>query len=185
MLGHRRYRGTILETTRSLLPVAPSLREMEFLNLDGVEVTNMMAGTSAVQFTVDVTPEDAIRCLNNLGSRLPLFLEDYPQDAYWKRYMRESRAGYRADRYGGPLSFDSLRDYCDKLAVHRAVAGGKLVAHEEVPTLDIHQFIKSVWWYFRLKRYGEQLCIEIRPLARRSDSMLDEQLALALDAMAK
>jgi len=183
VLGYPRYGGPILHSADSLLPLEPSPREMEFLALDGHEVTNMMAGTSSVQFTVDVSPEDAVVCLSNLATQLPLFLREYPQDASWKRYVLESKAGYRADRYGGPLVFTSLMDYCKHLAEHKVISGGRLAEEGEVRSVDLHQFIKSVWWYFRLKRYGETLCVEIRPQARGPDDAIPSQLDLALSAM--
>ena len=183
MLGLHPRGQAALETSESLLPSVRSAREEEFFQLDGYEVTNMMANTASVQFTVDVTPENAVHHLNNLGASLPEFLLHYRQDKLWKRYVRESKAGYRPDRYGGPVRFDSLHDYCGQLARHRVISSGRLVAYEEATDFDPHQFIKSIWWYFRLKRYGDQLCIEIRPQERRSDESFGEQLEFALAAM--
>ena len=182
-LGYPRHTDPILRSAVSLLPSEPSDREAEFLRLDGRDVTNMMAGTSSVQFTVDVDPKDAAACLSRLGGELPQFLQDYPQDALWRRYVRESRAGYRADRYGGPLLFGSLEEYCAKMAEHRAISGGRLVEEKAAGEINLHQFIKSIWWYFRLKRYGDALCIEIRPQARRGDEIIQSQLNRALCAM--
>ena len=55
------------------------------------------------------------------------------------------------------------------------VSGNRLVDQEEAGDYDIPLFIRSVWWHFRLKRYGNRLCLEIRPFARRSDEHIREQ----------
>jgi hypothetical protein len=44
-------------------------------------------------------------------------------------------------------------------------------------------FLRSIWWYFRLRRYGPQLCVEVRPLPRLSDHDLQNQLDFVLAIM--
>lgn len=176
------YLAPILPGNEDLLMV-PDERDAVWLELDGREALMPLARTSSVQFTVSVAPNDAIRILNRLGERIGVFLADYPQDAVWKQYIRQSRAGYRSDRYGGPLTFDTLGNYCQSLAGHDVVSGSRLVPFSRIADLDIPLFLRSVWWYFRLKRYGNDLCIEIRPLARRKDGEIERQLERVLNAI--
>lgn len=169
----------VFETNENLL-VIPDERDAIWLKLDGRDALNLLARCSAVQFTIDVAPEKAIQCLNKLGASINRFLHDYPQDLLWRRYIAESKAGYDPLRYGGPLMFRDLKDYCLQLMKQKVVVGPKLAPFNEVQNLDISLFLRSVWWYFRLKRYGIKLCIEVRPLARRNDEALEAQLQLVM-----
>lgn len=177
------YFHPILETDEDLL-VIPDERDAVWLTLDGRPALELLARISAVQFTIAIRPREAIAMLNRLGRQIGSFLKDYPQEELWRRYIKESLAGYHPLRYGGPLFFNDLNDYCAKLAEHDVVAGPQLMPHKEAGEFDISLFLRSIWWYFRLKRYGSALCIEVRPLARRTDRMLSQQLALVMDSLA-
>lgn len=174
--------GPIVKTDENLL-VIPDERDAVWLALDGKDALNLLARCSAVQFTIDISPVEAIGYLNVLGSAIDVFLRDYPQDALWRRYIAESPAGYDPSRYGGPLIFRDFEDYCYQLSKHKVVVGSQLVPFEEVSDLDIPLFLRSVWWYFRLKRYGRQLCIEVRPLARKNDSFIWGQFLRVKDLL--
>ena len=173
------YFKPILDSDEDLL-VIPDERDAIWLELDGKEALMLLARTSSVQFTISVSPEDVIPILNKLGNNLNLFMVDYPQDEFWKKYIKTSPAGYLFDRYGGPLLFKSLNDYCEALAKHDVVQGTNLVEFSQVNNLNIPLFLRSIWWYFRLKRYGNALCIEIRPMPRRSDGIFQQQLDMVL-----
>ncbi|MBI5732783.1 hypothetical protein HY967_02360 [Candidatus Jorgensenbacteria bacterium] len=174
--------GPVLETDENLL-VIPDERDAAWLTLDGKEPLNLLARTSSVQFTVSVKPRQAIDCINKLGESISRFLVDYPQEALWRRYILESKAGYNPLRYGGPMKFDSIEDYCEKLASHDVVQGSRLVPYSEVKDLNIPLFLRSVWWYFRLRRYGSDLCIEVRTLSRKNDELFNKQLQMVLDIL--
>lgn len=178
--GARPWLAPILPGREDLL-VIPDERDAVWLELDGREALAPLARTSSVQFTVSVSPEEAVRVLNALGKNIDAFLDDFPQDAVWKKYIKESRAGYSPSRYGGPLSYSSLDDYCVALSLRSVVQGTTLVTLPDVEDLDIPLFIRSVWWHFRLKRYGNSLCVEVRPMARWSDHRLHSQLRRVLD----
>lgn len=173
----------VLETEEDLL-IIPDERDAVWLELDGRFALELLARCAAVQFTIAVSPREATRCLKRLARSVGLFLEDYPQEIMWKHYIKESKASYDPLRYGGPLFFQDPEDYCRRLTEHRIVVGSRLVPHQECTNLDISLFLRSVWWYFRLKKYGDQLCVEVRPLTRRSDDKLQEQLEMTLDIMA-
>lgn len=178
--GARPYFAPILEGDEDLL-VIPDERDAIWLQLDGRDVLAPLARTSAVQFTFSVAPDDALPILNKFGNRIDSFLVNYPQDAVWKKYVADSSAGYLPNRYGGPLTFESLTDYCQSLARHNVVQGPRLVPLAGINDLDISLFLRSIWWYFRLKRYNNALCIEVRPLPRMADDCIPKQLQAVLD----
>ncbi len=165
----------------------PDERDATWLKLDGEQALSPLACISAVQFTIDLDGESAIQKLNNLDMRSNEFLATYPQDEIWKRYIATSKANYRTDRYGGyGAGVETLYQYCTELSKHDVVCEGKLVPFADA-TLENNEaitlHIRSVWWYFRLRRYGDRLCVEVRPIARRRDEQLQEQLDHVLDVL--
>ena len=158
------------------LLVIPDERDANWLELDGRDALAPLARTSSVQFTISVSPQDAMKILNKFGKEVGSFLADFPQDAVWKRYIVDSSAKYLSNRYGGPLAFESLEDYCQALARHDVVQGTRLVPFQDVSNLEVSLYLRSIWWHFRLKRYGNALCIEVRPMARRADEQFQHQL---------
>ncbi|OGD72567.1 hypothetical protein A3K29_00240 [Candidatus Collierbacteria bacterium RIFOXYB2_FULL_46_14] len=174
------YFGPILKGTEDLL-VIPDERDANWLKLDGREALAPLARTSSVQFTISVSPSDAISILNDLGSNMGKFLPSYPQDQVWKEYVASSKANYRPDRYGGPLIFANLENYCELLSRHDVIQGTTLVPFSKAQNLDIPLYLRSIWWHFRLKRYGNSLCIEVRPLPRLEDSNFNSQFKFVKD----
>lgn len=173
--GAEPYFAPILKGNEDLL-VIPDERDAIWLELDGRDALAPLARTSSVQFTVSVAPQEAVEILNKFGERITQFLADFPQDAVWKKYIMDSSAKYLSDRYGGPLAFGSLAEYCHALAQHDIVRGACLIPYQNVNDLDISLYLRSVWWHFRLKRYGNVLCVEVRPMARRGDDQFNLQL---------
>lgn len=174
------------------LLVLPDRRDEEFAQADGLPALGLLTQCSAVQFTIDVTPDQAVGWLNALGGRIDTFLEEYPQHRLWREYIKRSAIRYEGSRYGGPLCFGSFADYCRQLATYRIIAGGsqpQLVRYDPRAycrpgeELNVARFLRSVWWHFRLRRYGARLCLEIRPLARRSDNDFTWQLEAVLDIL--
>lgn len=170
----------VIETDEDLL-VVPDERDAIWLRLDGRKALNFLARCSAVQFTVEVLSREAMWYLNALGDEIDMFLKSYPQGTLWRRYVTESLADYNPLRYGGPLRFEGIDDYCRQLARHAVVVGPTLVPIEQVRDMDIPLFLRSVWWHFRLKRYGTKLCVEVRPIARGSDDELQVQFDKVMD----
>lgn len=187
--GASPHLAPVLETDEDLLMI-PDERDATWENLDGRPALRTLARTASVQYTFDVLEKRAaIEALNRLGKRVDCFLADYPQDAVWKRYIAESKAHYRADRYGGPLIFLDSEHYCEQLVLHDVVRPpGELVPHAYLEDIDIPTFVRSVWWHFRLRRFKSpyrlthpRLCIEVRPFARRGDDLFESQLKSILD----
>ncbi len=170
----------ILKGAEDLL-ITPVGRDTAWIDLDGRDVLAPLARTSSVHFTISVAAQEAVAILNRFGEHTASFLADYPQDAMWRRYIADSSAKYLPDRYGGPLLFESLNDYCQKIVRHDIVQGIRLVPYAQVDGLDIPSYTRSIWWYFRLRRYENDLCVEIRPVARRSDEQLSSQLERILE----
>ena len=179
-VGAEPYFAPILHGNEDLL-VIPDERDAIWLKLDGRDALAPLGRTSSVQFTISVAPQEAMRILNRFGERINSFLTDFPQDAIWKRYITDSSAGYLFSRYGGPLIFGSLEDYCSALTRHDVVQGIRLVPFLSISNLDVSLYLRSIWWHFRLKRYGNALCIEVRPMARRADKQLQHQLEKVLE----
>lgn len=150
-------------------------RDALWLQLDGRNALEHLCRCSSVQFTVDVNPQDAIRVLNALLGYPPLRAEYDLNELLWRRYMTESKANYLPHRYGGPASFKSIDDYVNKLVEHDVVMHkGKPVRlrPKEVPDLDINLYLRSIWWHYRLRRYGNALCIELRTFPRQNDEII-------------
>src|SRR3989344_5867235 len=114
--------GPVLDTQEDLL-VIPDERDAIWLELDGREALELLAKISAIQFTVSAPLGSAISCLNMLGENIGKFLKYYPQEEYWRRYIKDSKANYHPMRYGGSLFFESIEDYCQKLMKHDVVVG--------------------------------------------------------------
>jgi hypothetical protein len=181
-IGAEPFFAPVMETDEDLL-VVPDERDAVWVELDGREALSPLAKISSVQFTFSVSPEDAVLALNKLARKTSLFLEDFPQEKVWRKYIKESLAGYLPDRYGGPFFFSSVEDYCEALARHNVVSGNHLIPFSESINLDISLYLRSIWWYFRLKRYGDDLCIEVRPFPRREDSSFQGQMKKVLEVV--
>lgn len=147
-------------------------RDEVWVQLDGRSALEQLCRCSSVQFTIDVNPAAATGLINRLW-RQRLHQRDYePNHQRWLAYIESSRAGYTADRYGGPEGFESLGDYCRRLESHPVVMHRGQPCHlqiGQVDDLNRDLFLRSVWWHYRLRRYGQSLALEIRPLARRTD----------------
>lgn len=150
-------------------------RDDLWTQLDGRAALEHLCRCSSVQFTVAVNPAEAIEMINCLW-QAGLHMEDYtPNQRKWEMYILESRAGYRLDRYAGPRGFEDLTEYVHELKKHevRMHQGRPVrIPVSKVCNLDVELFLRSVWWHYRLRRYGETLAIEIRPFARRGDEMI-------------
>jgi hypothetical protein len=172
----------IMQSDEDLL-VIPDERDASWLELDGRAALAPLATTASLQFTIEARdPEHAIEMLNLFAKKRAEMLEQnpYPQETVWKDYIATSNAQYSPNRYGvvQPASID---EYVDLLAQHKVVLNGKLVPFEEADQ-QIDMFLRSVWWNFRLRRYKDRLCVEVRTLARRSDEegVRDLQMIMSL-----
>lgn len=148
-------------------------RDAIWVDLDGRPALEELCRCSSVQFSVSVHPDEAIVVLNRLHAA-QLHDHDYaPNHQRWLNYIAQSAAGYGADRYGGPEHFLNLQDYVAQLVKHEVVMHqGQPIGKPftEVADADIELFLRSIWWHYRLRRYGDALAVEMRPFARRQDA---------------
>jgi len=171
-VGAHPYFGPIIETEENLL-VVPDERDASWLTLDGKDALLPLARTASVQFTIETRgPIHAIELLAALAEKRSSLLRvnPHPQEAFWRNYIATSKAGYRPDRYGIVIP-ESIERYVELLSSHDVAMNGKLTPFAEAEQ-PIDLFLRSVWWIFRLRRYSDRLCIEIRTLARRDDEQI-------------
>lgn len=157
-------------TNHDLLWVAEERDEI-WVQLDGREALEELCRCSSVQFTINVTPSNAISVINKLWENWVHTWDYWQSDEKWRNYIQMSAAGYREDRYGGPRRFKDLADYVNQLKKHRVVMHQDQPCNlpfDEVDSPDIELFLRSIWWHYRLRRYGDQLTVEIRPFRRGS-----------------
>ena len=151
-------------------------RDEVWVELDGRPALEELCRCSSVQFTVDVNPADAIGIINRLWDA-KLNEGDYaPNNQRFTAYIEQSTAAYDSLRYGGPAGFTDMQDYVQQLLRH------DVVMHQGTPCklrpdtvagLDVDLYLRSVWWHYRLRRYGNSLALEMRPFARRADAAID------------
>ena len=162
-------------------------RDEVWVNLDGRRALEELTRCSSVQYTISVSPKEAIVLLNHLQAAKVHEWDYAANHRRWLNYIQLSAAGYPLDRYGGSESFESLAEYCGKLAQYPVVMhqGQPMRQHvDAVVDLNTDLFLRSVWWHYRLRRYDEILALEIRPFARRSDEAIRqtwERLAHVLE----
>lgn len=174
------YFSPDLECSLPLLCVQ-EWRDALWAGLDGLDALEELCRCSAVQFTVDVNPGDATDWINALRTSRFHLCDYATNDKRWSRYIRRSKAGYHMDRYGGPDEFKNLPGYCANLAIYPVVMhGGQITCLpvDEVRNLDVNLFLRSVWWHYRLRRYGDSLALEVRPISRRRDEEIPEKWEL-------
>jgi hypothetical protein len=148
-------------------------RDEIWVEVDGRTALEHLCRCSSVQYTVSINPFDAIQTINKLW-RSQLHILDYASNEWkWQNYIADSKTLYRPDRFGGPYWFDSIHDYANELANHYVVMhqGKPVWAHaKQFSNLNVDLFLRSVWWNYRLRRYGNTLAVEMRPFARREDT---------------
>ncbi len=161
-------------------------RDQIWVDLDGEAALENLCRCSSVQFVIDVNPTDAIGWVNRLWEA-KLHEVDYQiNDLLWKAYIDKSHFGYRRDRYAGPEGFDDLDDYVTRLAEHDIVMHSghpcrKNIAR--VPDLNPDLFLRSIWWHYRLRRYGSAMALEVRPMSRRCDEDIRTKWTLVADIL--
>lgn len=154
-------------------------RDNLWVQLDGREALEQLTCAS-VQFTVDTNPADAVSLINELWVRQVHEQDFADNDRRWRNYIATSRAGYHPQRYGGPPGFATgpgdLAGYVEALCLHDVVMHHGRPSRLDplaVADLDINLFLRSVWWHYRLRRYHNSLCLEIRPFSRRDDTRIE------------
>jgi hypothetical protein len=161
----------------SLLDESTDPRNQVWVQLDGRPALEQLCRCSSVQFTVDVSPGDAITVINALWDARLHELDYEPNHRRWLSYIKNSQARYISSRYAGPHGFDDLADYVAHLVQHQVVMHDgqpTRISADVLPDLDAELFLRSVWWHYRLRRHHDTLAIEVRPFARRDDDCIEQ-----------
>ncbi len=161
-------------------------RDSVWVDLDGKQALEHLCRCSSVQFTIDVNPVDAIELINKLWIANLHELDYAENNRRWKLYIAESLAGYRTNRYAGPQGFVDIEHYTVELAKNNVVMHAGMPCNQPItqvkkPNIDL--FLRSVWWHYRLRRYGNTLTLEIRPFARRNDDDIETKLNRVLEVL--
>jgi len=154
--------------------IMPDKRDEIWLELDGQALYGL-GHIASIHFNIDlVSVEEGMRFISRL---MPLFeKQGWPPQSnsgVWNGYLRESRAKYQEGRYGPPPT--DFCKYCSRLASYAVVMNsinGRLeIAKPRLPFANcsnpnIDMFLRSVWWWMRLRVRGGKLVLEIRDVPR-------------------
>jgi hypothetical protein len=91
----------------------------------------------------------------------------------WQEYIANSTAKYEKSRYAlPPKTFEQyLKQLSELKVVMRQYNGTMQIAADPQPfsassQVNIELFLRSVWWYFRLRVRNRKLVLEIRDIPR-------------------
>ncbi len=162
----------------------PDKRDQIWIELDGQEPLQVLGHIACVHFNIDLTSiEEGMNWINKLNllfyakiitPKNPLV---WQHNQIWWYYIRKSFAKYESERYGYP-PVGSISDYCLILSLLKVVMNKKgnniykcnpPFAFMYTPDPDIDLFLRSVWWYSRLRVRNGKLTIEIRNVPRFQD----------------
>lgn len=152
----------------------PDKRDEIWLDLDGPSLYGL-GHIASIHYSIDlISIEEGmgwIKILNGYFKKTGW----PPKDNFsiWKNYINGSYAKYEKNRYGQPP--DNFEIYCKRLASYKVVmnrSGGALsIANPPLPfsktkDIDIDLFLRSVWWWSRLRVRSGNLALEIRDIPR-------------------
>lgn len=168
--------------------IIPDERDRVWTILDG-EVLCVLGHIASVHINIDACSIDEamawIAKLNALYRRM-----SWPapwQIELWGRYIRESLARYEPGRFGPPP--ETYETYLESLAGHKVVmntADGrpqlveKPLRFSESKEVDTDLFLRSVWWWSRLRVRNGMLVLEVRGIPRADDASLASDVLLVL-----
>jgi hypothetical protein len=158
----------------------PDQRDQIWLKLDG-DVLPVLGHIASVHINIDLCSIaegfEFMRLTNQMYRQM-----DWPPKVVadiWSRYIGESLADYEVGRYGLPPG--NFEDYISRLSGYKVfmnTLGGQLsVLSDPKPfcdtsDVDLDMFLRSVWWWNRLRVRNGQLVLEIRGIPRGSDDQM-------------
>lgn len=175
--------------------IIPDKRDEIWLELDGPALYGV-GHISCIHYNIDLTSiEEGMEWIKKM---MAFYQQDrqvpWPAKAnkhIWEEYISNSFAQYEKDRYGpSPADFES---YCNKLAGYKVVMNkvndnlsiaDPVLSFAKTKEADIDLFLRSVWWWARLRVRGGNLVLEIRDIPRSleaSKSFWIIQSVLSLD----
>jgi len=154
--------------------IIPDKRDEIWLDLDG-NVLFGLGHIACIHFNIDLVSID--EGMDFISRLLPLYCDyAWPAEAnkrIWQNYLRGSKAQYQDGRYGPPPT--SFAEYCNKIASYRIVMNvidGELkiadpqVEFSQCENLNLDMFLRSVWWWMRLRVRNGKLVLELREVSR-------------------
>ncbi len=170
----------------------PDKRDQIWLELDG-EILQSLGHIACVQYTIDVTSIeeafDFVQVLQPLRNA-----NGWPateSEQIWRSYIDKSKAGYETNRYGAtPTCFDKYwrellrkKVFMDRKNSQPARRIPALSVATEPPR-DMDLFLRSVWWWERLRVRDGKLMLEIRDIPRQGDDMIAKNWQLIKNRLA-
>lgn len=159
---------------RSNTLIMPDKRDEIWLELDGPALFSL-GHIAAIHVNIDLcSMAEGESFIKKLLSAFQA--KDWPYHRnrrIWQYYIDNSLADYEADRYGPPPC--NFTKYCEELAAKKVVMnsinGDLRIAKPAspfggCPEVDIDMFLRSVWWWYRLRVRSGRLVLEIRDLPR-------------------
>ncbi|MBD3281375.1 hypothetical protein GF391_01375 [Candidatus Uhrbacteria bacterium] len=109
----------------------------------------------------------------------------------WERYIAKSYAEYEPTRYGPPP--ETRSDYLRQLAGYKVMMNTsrdgelqrmtKAETFYQIPIVDYELFVRSVWWWNRLRVRNNHLVLEARGIPRGNDTHLRRDVADVLSLL--
>jgi len=159
---------------RSNTLMMPDRRDEIWLALDGPALFGL-GHIASIQFNIDLASIDEamdwIKKLTGLYERKNWpFVHNFQ---IWRDYIANSTAKYEKSRYAlPPKTFEQYLKQLSELKVvmHQHNGTMQIAADPQPfsasPQVNIELFLRSVWWYFRLRVRNRKLVLEIRDIPR-------------------
>jgi len=170
--------------------IIPDKRDEIWLELDG-PVLKELGHIASVHYNLSLSSTaegmELIKKINKLYQKLNI--PPRPVRLAWQKYIKNSWAKYEPDRYAAPP--ETFSQYCHKLSLFKVVMnkqGNKLIrekgiAFSALETVDIDLFLRSVWWWTRLRKRNNKLVLEIRGFPRATDGQINKDLEIILSLL--
>ena len=167
--------------------IIPDKRDEIWLELDG-PVLKELGHIASVHYNLSLESiEEGMKLIKKINNLYKIL--DIPPLSVrlaWQKYIKESRAGYEKNRYAPPP--ETFNAYCQNLSELKVVmnrSGGKLLRIKPTPfyqlnKVDIELFLRSVWWWTRLRKRNKKLVLEIRGFPRVTDKQIEKDLKIVL-----
>jgi len=154
--------------------IMPDKRDEIWLKLDGQSLYGL-GHIASIHLNIDLASIDEgmewIEKLNRYFKQV-----QWPPEknrTIWEAYLKYSFANYEEDRYAQPP--ETFVEYCQKLSEYKVVmnrVNGELEiarpaqTFAETENVDLNLFLRSIWWWSRLRVRNGKLVLEIRDIPR-------------------
>lgn len=173
--------------------IVPDERDAVWVELDGRPALCQLAHIASLHVNIDLTsPEEGVEFMAAL-ERLAA-AEGWPladSKKCWAGYIDNGLAAYEPTRFGPP-PISSFEGYCEALAGYKVVmqsvpSGTEIVRKPkpfaETAVANIELFLRSVWWWQRLRVRNGRLVLEVRFLPRSSPESMRMNTVKVLSAL--